>query len=360
VSNTEQLPRVSVVMPVRNEAAFIAGNLEAVLAQDYPPDRLEVLVADGMSDDGTRDIVREMILSTGRARAGGSGDAAAQIASPIVMVDNPQRIMATGANAAIRRATGEVIVLLGGHAELPAGYIRACVELLVQSGADCVGGSLVSVGDGPVGAAIAAAMSSPFGIGNSGFRTATGGGPAEVDTIPFGAYRKTVFERVGLFNPNMVRHQDYEFNYRVRQAGGRMLLIPSLKAVYHVRSSLPALWRQYWQYGVWKGRFVRRFPQSLRLRHLVPPAFTLAIALAALLAVVAPRTWPLIALFAGAYVAFLVLGLVSFAARGQWKLLPYLPAVMACLHFSYGLGIWLGLLLPRVPEAPRLGSQPAS
>ena len=313
-----------------------------------------------MSDDGTREIVRNVILDTGRARAVGAGDAAAESASPVVLVDNPERVMPTGTNAAIRRATGEVIVLLGGHAELPAGYIRACVELLVQSGADCVGGALVSVGDGAMGEAIAAAMSSPFGIGNSGFRTATGGGPVEVDTIPFGAYRRSVFERVGLFNPSMIRHQDYEFNYRVRQAGGRMLLLPSLKATYHVRSSLAALWRQYWQYGIWKGRFVRRFPQSLRLRHLAPPLFTLSVVLAALLALAFPATWPLLATLAGAYLAFIVIGLVSFAARGQWRVLPYLPAVMVCLHFSYGLGIWLGLVLPRVPEAPRLDAPPGS
>lgn len=348
-------PLVSVVMPVRNEARFIARNLESVLAQDYPPDRLEVLVADGRSEDGTPELV--LGIAT-RVAAGGSG-------ASVVLVDNPGRVMPTGTNAAIRRARGQVVVLLGGHAELPRDYVRRCVETLLETGADGVSGALESVGAGATGRAIAAAMSSPFGIGNSGFRTAQGGGaPVEVDTIPFPVFRRAVFERVGLYNPAMVRHQDYEFNYRVRQSGGRMLLIPGLKATYHVRSSLPSLWRQYWQYGIWKGRFLRRFPQSLRFRHLVPPGFVLALAASLGLALVAPPARPAAALLGGAYLAFVLLGMATFAARGRWDVVPWLPAVMACLQFGYGLGVWLGLALPRVPDAPRLepadGAAPAA
>jgi hypothetical protein len=197
-------------------------------------------------------------------------------------------------------------------------------------------------------------MSSPFGIGNSGFRTATEGKPFEVDTIPFGVYRRTVFERVGLFNPHMVRHQDYEFNYRVRQSGGRMMLIPGLKAVYHVRGTLGSLWRQYWQYGIWKGRFLRRFPESLRIRHVVPPAFALLLVLTGLGALAFRPLFVPFAALLGAYLGFILAALLAFAARGQWRILPVLPAVMVCLQLGYGLGVWLGLLMPRVPEAPRL------
>ena len=342
------LPHVSVVIPVRNEEAFIGQNLEAVLTQDYPADRLEILVADGRSDDGTREIVNR---TAERVAHGGSG-------ARVVLVDNPDRIMPTGTNAAIRQATGDVIVLLGGHAKLPANYLSTCVATLLERGADAASGSIESVGSGLVGEAIAAAMSSPFGIGNSGFRTVTDGEPFEVDTIPFGAYRRTVFERVGLFNPSMVRHQDYEFNFRARQAGCRMLLIPGLKAVYHVRSSLPALWRQYWQYGIWKGRFLRRFPQSLRMRHLLPSVFALLLVVSAVGSLAAKPLLVLFGLLLGAYLGFLLAGLMSFAARGQWRILPVLPAVLACLHLGYGLGVWLGLAMPRVPEAPRLDSAP--
>ena len=338
------LPRVSVVIPVRNEEAFIGRNLDAVLAQDYPADRLEILVADGRSDDATREVVEGVAR---RVAKQGSGAA-------IVLVDNPQQIMPTGTNAAIRRATGEVIVLLGGHAELPPNYLRECVTTLLETGADAASGSLTSVGSGLVGETVAAAMSSPFGIGNSGFRTVTEGKPFLVDTIPFGAYRRTVFTRVGLFNPNMVRHQDYEFNYRVRQSGGRMMLIPGLKAIYHVRGNLSALWRQYWQYGIWKGRFLRRFPQSLRIRHVVPSMFALLLVLSGIGSVVfRPLFVPFMALLF-MYLGFMLAAVLAFALQGRWRILPLLPAVMVCLQLGYGLGVWLGLVMPRVPEAPKL------
>jgi len=337
-------PLVSVVMPVRNEAGFIAQNLDAVLAQDYPADRLEVLVADGMSEDGTRDIVRGYVADAGRRGT-----------SAVELVDNPERIMPTGSNAAIRRARGEVILLLGGHASLPINYIRACVEELMRSDADCVGGAMVSVGEGPTGEAIAAAMSSPFGIGNSGFRTgAPGDGARPADTVPFGAFRRRVFERVGLFNPNMVRHQDYELNYRLRASGGRILLLPSLRATYHVRPSLTGLARQYWQYGIWKGRFVRNHPDSLRPRHLAPSFLVLAFAATAIAAWFLPWARVALAALLIVYAAFLLLA--TFAMRrglGADRLVR-LPWVIAILHFSYGAGFWYGLIQPPVPPAPRL------
>ena len=343
-----ELPRVSVVIPVRNEAAFIGRNLEAVLAQDYPADRLEILVADGRSSDGSREIVTQQSERIARE---GSG-------ARIVLVDNPQRIMPTGTNEAIRQSTGEVIVLMGGHAQMPSNYLRVCVTTIYAKGADAASGALDSVGTGLVGEAIAAAMSSPYGIGNSGFRTATAGEPFEVDTIPFGAYRRTVFERIGLFNPHMVRHQDYEFNYRVRMSGGRMLLIPGLRATYHVRSSLGALWRQYWPNGIWKGRFVRRFPQSLKLRHLVPSLFSAALLIAVIGSLFYPPTLVLLFTIVGAYIGFVLVALATFASRGQWRILPVLPAVMLCLHLSYGLGVWVGLMMPSVPAAPRFEPAP--
>ncbi|MEO5616731.1 MAG: glycosyltransferase family 2 protein [Candidatus Eisenbacteria bacterium] len=344
------LPLVSVVMPVRNEAGFIAHNLEAVLAQDYPAGCLEILVADGMSEDGTRDIIRQFVTDSGRR--GASGEAGS---GRVELVDNPERIMPTGTNAAIRRARGEVILLLGGHAALPRDYIRTCVARLLELDADCVGGAVVSVGEGPTGETIAAAMSSPWGIGNSGFRTGVGSDvPRPADTVPFGAYRRRVFERIGLFNPNMVRHQDYEFNYRLRTSGGAILLVPSLKATYHVRPSLASLWSQYWQYGIWKGRFVRNHPASLRPRHMVPSFLVLGLALGAIAALVHPLgRIPALVLLA-AYGGFLALGTFSMARRLAPDRLLRLPLVLAVLHLSYGAGVWLGLALPPVPSAPRL------
>jgi len=342
---TPDVPLVSVVMPVRNEAGFIAHNLEAVLAQDYPAERLEVLVADGMSEDGTRDVVNQFAAES--ARRPGAGR--------VELVDNPDRIMPTGTNAAIRRARGEVILLLGGHAALPRDYIRRCVEQLIARDADCVGGAMVSVGEGPMGETIAAAMSSAWGIGNSGFRTGAGSDePRPADTVPFGAYRRRVFERIGLFNPNMVRHQDYEFNYRLRESGGRILLVPSLKATYHVRPSLRSLWRQYWQYGIWKGRFVRNHPASLRPRHMAPAFLVLGLVLGGIVASLHPLGWTAAALISSAYLAFVALGTLALARRLAMDRVLRLPLVLVTLHLSYGGGVWIGLFKPPVPPAPRL------
>ena len=344
-ASSDRWPRVSVVMPVRNEGRYLARNLDAVLAQDYPPDRLEILVADGRSDDDTRDVIARYVERAQREHG-----------ATVVLVDNPERVMPAGANAAIRRASGDLILLLGGHASLPRDYVRACVECLETSGADGAGGAIESVGEGWIGGAIAAAMSSPFGIGNSGFRTEGSGEPRLADTLPFPLFRRSVYEKVGLYNPRMVRHQDYEFNYRVRAAGGRMMLLPGLRATYHVRPSLTKLWRQYWQYGVWKGRFVRRHPQSLRVRHLAPSLFALAFVALALAAFAWPPARVAFAVLAGAYLAFVLLGMATFALRGRWGVVPLLPVVMVCLHFGYGLGVWAGLVQPPVPDAPRPGA----
>ena len=230
-------------------------------------------------------------------------------------------------------------------------YVRKCVESLLQTGTDCVGGALDSIGTGYVGTAIAVAMSSPFGVGGSRFRIATVDAPPTLtDSVPFPAYRQDVFKRVGLYNEDMVRHQDYEFNYRLRKAGGRILLLPSMRIKYHVRSNFKSLWRQYWQYGLWKGSFLRVHPASLKLRHLLPPLFVFIIAISTLLGIF-PQAPHLAFWFAPVtYSAFTLVALIAVSWNGRLRYVPILPFVFACLHFSYGLGVWLGLILPKMSQ----------
>jgi glycosyltransferase involved in cell wall biosynthesis len=340
-------------MPIRNEASFIEHSLAAVLDQDYPAELIEVLVVDGMSDDGTREIVQRLIYRRHETTVFGqkNGDRNAphitNNISPIYLIDNPGRIVPTGLNAAIRQAKGEVIIIIGGHAVVERDYVRRCVESLMRTGTDCVGGALDSVGIGYVGRAIAAAMSSPFGVGSSGFRVATlNAEPTLTDSVPFPAYRQEVFKRVGLYNELMVRHQDYEFNYRLRKAGGKILLLPSMRVKYYVRSNFRSLWRQYWQYGLWKGSFLREYPASIKLRHLAPPLFVLLVTLSALLALI-PQARPWASWIApAAYAAFTLIGLIAVGRSGKLRYAPVLPFVFACLHFSYGFGVWLGLISP--------------
>jgi glycosyltransferase involved in cell wall biosynthesis len=338
---------VSVIMPIRNEADFIDQSLSAVLGQDYPPELMEVLVVDGMSDDGTREAVLRLIERR-RQMTDETGPPGCNCISPVRLIDNPGRIVPTALNSAIRQATGDVIIIIGGHAMIERDYVRRCVESLSETESDCVGGALDSVGIGYVGTAIAAAMSSRFGVGGSRFRIATAESePRLTDSVPFPAYRQEVFKRVGLYNEVMVRHQDYEFNYRLRKAGGRVLLLPSVRIKYYVRSSLRNLWRQYWQYGIWKGSFLRSHPASLKIRHLIPPLFVLITALSVLLGLIAYARTSALLIAPGAYAAFMLVALAAMSRSGKLRYAPILPFVFACLHISYGLGVWSGLISPK-------------
>ena len=256
-------------MPIRNEAAFIARSLGAVLDQDYPADRMQVLVADGMSDDPTRAVVEEVAATH-----------PAHTVSEIV--DNPGGVVPTGFNAALSRARGEIVVRVDGHTVVAEDYVSACVTALGESGADTVGGRMDAQGHGRIGEVIALATSSPFGVGDAQFHYASG--EHWVDSVYMGAWRREVFDRVGGFDPEMVRNQDDEFNYRLRAAGGRILLTDRIRSRYYSRASLRTLFRQYRQYGFWKVRVLQKHPRQMSLRQFVPPVFAAAVAGGAVLA----------------------------------------------------------------------------
>ena len=334
-------PPVTVVMPVRNEADFIETSLGAVLAQDYPEDRLEILVADGMSTDGTRDLVEGL-------------DAGAV---PLRILDNPGRIVPTGLNAALEEARGEIVVRVDGHCEIAPDYVRRCVEHLEDGSASGVGGPIETVGETYRARAIAAAMSSNFGVGGSAFRTGRTE-PGYVDTVAFPAYPRAVLETAGPYDEELVRNQDDEYNYRLRKAGRRLLLAPDVRSRYFSRATVRSLWRQYRQYGFWKVRVLQKHPRQMRARQFVPPLFVGALLTSALLALVPSPLQRLAALSFSAIAALygaanLVASLLT-AARAGWRFLPLLPILYGALHIGYGTGFLLGL----VRFAHRWGSPP--
>ncbi len=264
VSYVEGYPSqiVSVIMPVRNEARYIRRSLGAVLAQDYLPQNMEVLIVDGMSDDGTRGIIRSMLEDLKIAR---------RVSSPVQninIIDNPSRTVSAGFNSALRRARGAVIVRVDGHCEILPDYIRCCVEVLERTGAQCVGGPMAAVGESWVSRGIALALSSFFGVGGAPFRLSSKR-QGYVDTVAFGAYRREVFDKLGGFDEDLVRNQDDEFNFRLIQAGGRIWLDPSIRSVYYSRAGLRSLWRQYFQYGFYKVLVIRKRGAVSSPRHLV-------------------------------------------------------------------------------------------
>jgi hypothetical protein len=316
-------PLVTLIVAVLDEADAIEACLQSVLTQDYPADRLEVLVYDGGSSDGSPEIVRRVL-----------GD------RPLAAVrHNPRRIQSTAWNLGIAAAVGDVVGILSGHAELAPGYVRAAVAALERTGADMVGGPVRAIGDGLVAEAIALATATPFGAGGARFRLARQ--VEEVDTVYMGLARRATYLRFP-FDMEMVRDQDDELSYRLLEAGGRIVCDPAIGSVYRSRATLRSLARQYAAYGYWKVRVLQKHPAQTRLRHLVPPAFVVGIGGAVCLVCLGglPR-------LAGAsvLVAYAVADLAASvaAARHRPRLLPVLPLAYATLHVGYGVGFLAGL-----------------
>jgi glycosyltransferase involved in cell wall biosynthesis len=314
------------MMPVRNEDLYIERSIAAVLAQDYPAGRMEVLVADGLSTDGTRERLRELERRHPNLR----------------VLDNPGRIVATGLNLALRRARGDLVVRVDGHCEIAPDYVSRCVEHLERREADGVGGPLETIGENFRSRVIALAMSSPFGVGGASFRT-TMGKTMLVDTVAFPAYTREAVERAGPFDEELVRNQDDEYNYRLRELGFRILLAADVRSRYYSRSSIRSLWRQYFQYGYWKVRVMQKHPGQMKPRQFMPPAFVAYLPGAALVAVLTRVRWLPLVLGTGAYIVANIAASVWTARRENWRAVPLLTVSFATLHLSYGLGFLTGL-----------------
>lgn len=322
-----RLPRVSVLMPIRNEAAYIERSIQAVLAQDYPPDLVEIIVADGMSTDGTVDLIRQIQATHPNIR----------------LLENPGRIAPTALNLATEAASGEVIVRVDGHCEIADDYISNCVHHLLNEDVQGVGGSVETIGETPMAQTIALAMSSTFGVGNSAFRTVQDK-TMLVDTVPFPAYPRRVVEEIGPYDESMVRNQDDEYNYRIRKMGGRLLLASDVRSRYYSRAGVGSLWRQYFGYGFWKSRVLRKHPRQMRARQFVPGAFVLCVLVGLIFSPFSRRVRAMLIGTLLAYAGASGYASASLASRAGWSHFPRLPLAFGAIHFSYGAGFWLGLL----------------
>jgi glycosyltransferase involved in cell wall biosynthesis len=315
---------VSIIVPVRNEERYIERCLYSIARQDYPRSRLEIIVVDGDSTDLTREIVNRF---------------AAEYDIDLRLVANPRRKTAAGINIGLDHARGDVIIRIDGHATIASDFLRLSVDALYATGADCVGGVIESEGDTWAGRAIAAAMSSPFGVGGAAFRT---GGEGEADTVAFGAYRRDVFDRIGRFAEDIDKGEDDEFNYRLRDHGGRILLVPGIRARYTARGDFAGAWRQYFGYGRAKPEVLRRHPAQAQPRQLASAALVAGLGASVLLAI-GGKTAALKTL-AGVYTLAATIASLALARRRGRRHLPLLPVAFACLHLSYGLGFIAGLL----------------
>ena len=331
-------PLVSVIVPCRNEAVHIRQCIEPILQQHPVNGGFEVIVADGLSNDGTREVLEELARNHPEFK----------------VVDNPLQITPCGMNAGIRASRGQWIAIMGAHNRYAPDYLARCLEEAERTGADNVGGAMRCEGKQLVQRAIAAAHHSTFAVGGARWHDPNFEGQA--DTVFGGFYRREIFDRIGLFDESLVRNQDDELNLRLTRAGGRIWHSPKIRSWYSPRSSLRALFRQYYQYGYWKVRVIQKHKLPASWRHLVPGAFVLGLAVLFLVSAFC-LPWPVksFAYFIGQLSAFsLLLTLSAYAlcvltaslitaARTEWKLLPVLPLVFPCYHFGYGYGFLRGI-----------------
>jgi glycosyltransferase involved in cell wall biosynthesis len=337
-------PFVSIVVPCRNEETYLARCLDSILAGDYPRGRLEILVVNGGSTDRTAEVLAQY-AATHQA---------------IAALENPRGTTPAALNIGIRAAAGEIIIRMDAHVLYPPDYIRRLVAGLEESGADNVGGILETVPaeDTPTARAIALGISHRFGVGNAHFRIGTDQ-RREVDTVPFGCFRREVFERIGLFDEELIRNQDDELNFRIITRGGRVLLLPDVFCQYFARRSLDQLARMYYQYGYFKPLVARKVGRVMTVRQLVPALLVAGLSSSAAVAIWVPSARVVFALVAASYLALVLVCSAAAVRTHGIRSGVALAAVFPTIHFSYGAGFLLGirdhLLTRSAPRTSALG-----
>jgi succinoglycan biosynthesis protein ExoA len=328
----QRIERLSVIAPMLNEAAHVEGFVADLASQDF--DRpVQILVADGGSTDGS-----VAVLETAARRAGLN----------LTVLENPAGWVSSGLNACIRGATGDLLVRLDCHSRYPTDYLRLCAEAAEESDALAVGGIVVPEGRTPTERAVACAMDSPFG-GIGWMRATTEAVRRDSDILTYGAFRPEAFSRVGLFDESLLRNQDDEFTLRIRRAGGRVLLDSSIKVVYAPRGSYRSVFRQYFQYGYWKVRVMKKHNQVLSGRSLVPPVFVGSLVVLLPAAVFFPVARLILGLELATYLlCAMVFGYRSVRARREpLGLVPRVVAVFPMFHIGYGVGMLWGFVRAR-------------
>ncbi|MER5429340.1 glycosyltransferase family 2 protein [Streptomyces sp. NPDC002588] len=311
-----QLPAVSVIMPVLDEERHLRGAVQAILAQEYAGE-MEVVIALGPSTDRTDEIAAELVADDPRVRT----------------VPNPAGRTPAALNAAIGASRYPIVVRVDGHGMLSPNYIATAVRLLEETGAQNVGGIMHAEGENAWEDAVAAAMTSKIGVGNAAFHTGGQAGPAE--TVYLGVFRREALERQGGYNEEFIRAQDWELNFRIREAGGLIWFSPELKVSYRPRPTVKALAKQYKDYGRWRHVVARYHEGSINLRYLAPPTAVCAIAVGL---VVGAALTPLGFVIPGGYLAAILAGSLPAGKGLGLKARLWIPVALATMHMSWGLG----------------------
>jgi glycosyltransferase involved in cell wall biosynthesis len=324
-------PTVSIIVPCLNEEHTIGLLLDAIYKQTYSIDEIEVVIADGYSTDGTRDVIEQFALDHKDLS--------------VILVDNPKRIIPGGLNVALDHSQGEYIIRLDAHSIPQPNYVELCISALKTTGAANVGGAweIQASGSNWIARSIATAASHPLGAGDARYRYK--GNAGEVHTVPFGAFQRSWMNKVGTFNESLLTNEDYEYNYRLRTTGGKIWFDPEIQSVYFARKNLRELMRQYLRYGYWKAMMLVQNPKSLRWRQALPAGFVFGLFSLSLLAIVFPNLRILLSLYLGTYAAITIgFGIIE-AIRNRDLLIVFgFPFALWTMHLSWGSAFLVSIL----------------
>lgn len=320
---------VSIIIPCRNEEKFIGKCLDSIIDNDYPKDKLEVLVIDGISEDKTRDIIKKYT----------------QKYSFINLLDNHKKIVPLALNIGVVNSKGKIIIRMDAHNTYNNDYVSKCVKYLEKYNVDNVGGKWITLpgADTIVAKAIAIALSHPFGVGNAAFRIGSTD-PKYVDTVPFGCYRREVFDKIGLFNEKLIRNQDIEFNLRLKRISGKILLIPDIISYYCARSNLKDLFRQNFLNGFWVFYSLKFAKIPFSIRHLIPFFFVFTLVFCAITSCFYSSAIYLFFFLSGIYLITNIFLSFIVSLRNGSRYFTFLIMSFIVLHFSYGFGSFWGLI----------------